>query len=114
MPYLLGCSLLDGYQIVFSGFLILSFILVDSYLYSLDPDKESVEQLSGTVAAETVVSGVTDLKNDGTDTYDDDPSFSVGKSPPQNGHPASERASGAGGLGEGTPKVCCLFLYFKD
>ncbi|CBI27037.3 unnamed protein product, partial [Vitis vinifera] len=67
-------------------------------------DKESVEQPSETIVAETMVPEVPDGKNDGTDTYDADPSFSVGKSPPQNGLSASERTSGAGGLGEGTPK----------
>ncbi|EOY02096.1 hypothetical protein QUC31_013454 [Theobroma cacao] len=33
-----------------------------------------------------------------------DPSLSVRKSPPENGHAAAERTSGAAGLGEGTPK----------
>lgn len=89
---------------------ILFFMLINSYLHLLGPDKESVEQPSETIVAETMVPEVPDGKNDGTDTYDADPSFSVGKSPPQNGLSASERASGAGGLGEGTPKVCLLSL----
>ena len=37
--------------------------------------------------------------------YVSEPAFSVGKSPSQNGTQASERISGAAGLGEGTPKV---------
>ncbi|KAF2317761.1 hypothetical protein GH714_041065 [Hevea brasiliensis] len=44
-----------------------------------------------------------DTRIDG-DIYVAEPSFSVGKSPPQNGTRASERTSGAVGLGEGTPK----------
>ncbi|XP_050224470.1 uncharacterized protein LOC126674130 isoform X2 [Mercurialis annua] len=39
-----------------------------------------------------------------SDVYVTEPVFSVGKTPPQNGNQASERISGAAGLGEGTPK----------
>ena len=90
---------------------VLFFMSINSYLHLLFPDKESVEQPSGTVVSETVIPGVAEGKNDGTDAYDADPSFSVRKSPPQNGVPVSEKASGAGGLGEGTPKVCCPRKY---
>ncbi|MED6206795.1 hypothetical protein PIB30_030112 [Stylosanthes scabra] len=43
-----------------------------------------------------------DGKNDGTD--DVETSFAVGKSTPENLNGASKKISGAGGLGEGTPK----------
>lgn len=110
IPYQLGSSQLDGYQIVFSSFYIIIYAstLIYLYLHFLGPDKGSVEHSSETVNAETVVPEIPDGRTDGTDTYVADSSFSVGKSPPQNGISASERASGAGGLGEGTPKVCCL------
>ncbi|MFS7926667.1 hypothetical protein Hanom_Chr04g00299791 [Helianthus anomalus] len=41
-----------------------------------------------------------------TSTYTNigDTPFSVGRSPPQNGNSGVQRASGASGLGEGTPK----------
>ena len=47
-----------------------------------------------------------------SDAYVSEPAVSVGKSPSQNGTQASERISGAAGLGEGTPKVC-PFLNLK-
>lgn len=56
------------------------------------------------VAPETLGSRV-----DGVDVYVAETSFSVGKSSPQNGIQASERSSGAAGLGEGSPKVCVCF-----
>ncbi|XP_077236138.1 uncharacterized protein LOC143877796 [Tasmannia lanceolata] len=43
-------------------------------------------------------------RHDSTDVYVADSSFSVGKSPPQNGTAAIEKNPGAGGLGDGTPK----------
>jgi hypothetical protein len=50
-----------------------------------------------------------------SDVVDDvEPSFSVGKSPPENVDVGSEKVPGAGGLGEGTPKVCPdLVLYLR-
>lgn len=45
-----------------------------------------------------------DGKSDDVDNVE--PSFSVGKSPPENVNVRSEKVPGAGGLGEGTPKVC--------
>jgi hypothetical protein len=50
-----------------------------------------------------------------SDVVDDvEPSFSVGKSPPENLDIGSEKVPGAGGLGEGTPKVCpSLVLYLR-
>jgi len=57
----------------------------------------------------TDISKAIDGKSD-----DVEPSFSVGKSPPENVDVGSEKVPGAGGLGEGTPKVCPkLVLYFK-
>ena len=64
------------------------------------------------IAANNVVPEVGDGRNDVVDDYVAEPSFSVGKSPPQNGVAAFEKISGAGGLGEGTPKVSPLSLNF--
>ncbi|KAM7468371.1 hypothetical protein LguiB_015933 [Lonicera macranthoides] len=50
----------------------------------------------------------------GLTTVDADSSFSVGKSPPQNGTPVFEKASGTGGLGEGTPKSERSDDMFRD
>lgn len=47
-----------------------------------------------------------DGKNDDADYVE--PSFTVGKSP-ENVNVASQKISLAGGLGEGTPKVCPSF-----
>ncbi|WJX15164.1 non-specific serine/threonine protein kinase [Trifolium repens] len=48
------------------------------------------------------ISKASDGKSDDVD--DVEPSFSVGKSPPENVDVGSEKVPGAGGLGEGTPK----------
>ncbi|XP_059649397.1 uncharacterized protein LOC132295237 [Cornus florida] len=69
-----------------------------------DIDKKLVELPSNPVGAVNVVPEVLDGLGDGADTNFADPSFSVGKTPSQNGVSASEKTSGAGGLGEGTPK----------
>lgn len=45
-----------------------------------------------------------DGKSDDVDNVES--SFSVGKSPPVNVNVGSEKVPVAGGLGEGTPKVC--------
>lgn len=62
------------------------------------------------------VSEAPEAKNDGLDIFDAEPSFAVGKSPTQNGSAGSEKIPGtAGGLGEGSPKVCCICsLYFEE
>lgn len=52
----------------------------------------------------TDISKATDGKKGDVD--DMEQSFAVGKSPPKNVDIGSEKVSGAGGLGEGTPKVC--------
>lgn len=55
------------------------------------------------------VSEAPDAKNDGVDVFEAESSFPVGKSPPENGNAASTKISGtAGGLGEGSPKVCSI------
>ncbi|KAI8032415.1 hypothetical protein LOK49_LG01G02502 [Camellia lanceoleosa] len=63
--------------------------------------KEHVEQTSQqpATAPETL-----DVRHEGVGSSVADPSFSMGKSPPQNGIYAFDKTSGAGGLGEGTPK----------
>ncbi|KAI3453012.1 hypothetical protein Pfo_009675 [Paulownia fortunei] len=66
--------------------------------------KEQVGQSSDQVeSAEVIVENI-DIRVEGIDIYDAESSFSVGKSPAQNGLSAIERPNGTGGLGEGTPK----------
>ncbi|KAL3336721.1 hypothetical protein AABB24_029404 [Solanum stoloniferum] len=52
-------------------------------------------------ARQNVVQESIDAKSNGADV---EPTFSVGKSPLQGGHIGDVQASGAGGLGQGTPK----------
>lgn len=73
-------------------------------LEDVEKDKEPAHDPDKSIAANNVVPEVGDGRNDGVDDYVAEPSFSVGKSPPQNGVAAFEKTSGAGGLGEGTPK----------
>jgi len=47
-----------------------------------------------------------DGKSDGVDDVEVETLFSVRKSPAENGNVASDKISSAGGLGEGSPKVC--------
>lgn len=65
----------------------------------VEPKQHTVQSLR----ASNVTQETLDTKIDG-DAYVAEPSFSVGKSPSQNGKQAFERTSGAVGLGEGTPK----------
>ncbi|XP_059655531.1 uncharacterized protein LOC132302637 [Cornus florida] len=74
-----------------------------------ETDMKHVEQSSLVQTAVNVVPEVTAINVvpevlDGRSDADTEPSFSVGKSPPQNGISAFERTSSAKGLGEGTPK----------
>ncbi|KAG9136888.1 hypothetical protein Leryth_020614 [Lithospermum erythrorhizon] len=62
------------------------------------------EQPSQSVTTQNVVSEMPDAQTEGPDIFTIEPSFAIGKSPPQNGLPVLERVSGTGGLGEGTPK----------
>ncbi|KAA8529183.1 hypothetical protein F0562_034018 [Nyssa sinensis] len=71
--------------------------------YSVDIG-EQVEQPFHQSEAVNVVPEVLDDQGEGADIYVAHPLFSVSKSPPENGISAFERTSGAGGLGEGTPK----------
>ncbi|KAL7196578.1 hypothetical protein ACSBR1_036564 [Camellia fascicularis] len=77
----------------------------------VDKDKEHVKQTSQqpATAPETL-----DVRHEGVGTSVADPSFSIGKSPPQNGIYAFDKTSGAGGLGEGTPKACSVAKNFSD
>lgn len=53
-----------------------------------------------------------DGKND-VDVFEVEPSFTVGKSPRENGNDTSEKIPGAArGLGEGTPKVCSFLCVY--
>ncbi|XP_054824234.1 uncharacterized protein LOC129322160 [Prosopis cineraria] len=66
---------------------------------------ESTEKDKDPVNIPAAVSEAADSKNDGVDVFEAETSFSVGKSPRENGNAASEKIPGvAGGLGEGTPK----------
>ncbi|XP_058079319.1 uncharacterized protein LOC131227532 isoform X2 [Magnolia sinica] len=69
-------------------------------------DENPEEQSSPPAAANSGLAVPERLENkhDSSDVYVADPSFIVGKSPLQNGNSAFERSSGAGGLGDGTPK----------
>ncbi|XAR72372.1 Non-specific serine/threonine protein kinase [Bertholletia excelsa] len=69
-----------------------------------DKVKEHAKQSSQEVATVSVAPESLDARNEGLDASVPDPLFTVGKSPPENGMSALERAAGAGGLGEGTPK----------
>ncbi|KAI4313946.1 hypothetical protein L6164_026888 [Bauhinia variegata] len=69
---------------------------VDQTYENEDKDKEPVNVPTSTPE-------IPDGKNDGNDAYDAETSFAVGKSP-ENGNVASGKTSGAGGLGDGTPK----------
>ncbi|PSR91180.1 Serine/threonine-protein kinase [Actinidia chinensis var. chinensis] len=69
-----------------------------------DKDKDHVERTSRQAANINIASETLGGKSEDVDTSVVDPSFTLGKSPPQNGINAFERTSGAGGLGEGTPK----------
>lgn len=73
-------------------------------------DKEPAHDPDQSVAVNDVTTDTGDGRSDGFDIYIAEPSFSVGKSPPQNGHADLEKTSIAGGLGEGSPKVSLFSL----
>ncbi|KAL6969827.1 non-specific serine,threonine protein kinase [Sarracenia purpurea var. burkii] len=68
-----------------------------------DEDKERVEGTSFMAANINVTPETPDSRSEGVNCVVES-SFNVGKSPQQNGVFTFERTSGAGGLGEGTPK----------
>lgn len=74
-------------------------------------DKEPIEGSGQSAAADNVAPETLDGRTDGADVYVIETSFSVGKSPVQNGIQASKRTSGTAGLGEGSPKVCPFVPY---
>lgn len=52
-------------------------------------------------------------RDDSRNVFDVGPSFSVGKSPVQNGDLADMKMNNVGGLGEGTPKVgSCVAVWY--
>lgn len=67
-------------------------------------DKELAQQPGKVTDASNSVLEIFDGKNGGADIHVAETSFSVGKSPPQNGNLAFERTTGDRGLGEGSPK----------
>lgn len=78
-------------------------VYADSYWTWTGTD--NVEQTSQVAAFVGGIPKTRDDKSVGVNTCVNDLSFNVGKSPQQNGISSFERTSGAGGLGEGTPKV---------
>lgn len=78
---------------------------------SLSTDKLP-EQSSLPNAAVSAVPTRLGSRNGAPDADGADPIFSLGKSPARNGTSVSERIQGAGGLGDGTPKVSEQFFYF--
>ncbi|PIN05947.1 U4/U6-associated splicing factor PRP4 [Handroanthus impetiginosus] len=66
--------------------------------------EDQVGQSSAQVASAEIMQEKTDNRLEGTDLYVPEPSFSVGKSPSQNGLSDFQKSAGTGGLGEGTPK----------
>ncbi|XP_042482834.1 serine/threonine-protein kinase prpf4B-like isoform X2 [Macadamia integrifolia] len=69
---------------------------------SLNVDKAAEQKLSPKAVNST--SDAPEGRNDSPEADVPDPTFSVWKSPPRNGMLAHENTSGAGGLGDGTPK----------
>lgn len=73
-----------------------------------EEDKESMQDRlwepdTKKSVGESLMEG-SDVKQDSSDSYVADPSFTVAKSPILNGTVSPERNGGAGGLGEGTPE----------
>ncbi|GFS44349.1 protein kinase superfamily protein [Actinidia rufa] len=69
-----------------------------------DKGKDHIERTSQQAATINIASETLGGKSEDVDTSVLDPSFTLGKSPPQNGINVLERTFAAGGLGEGTPK----------
>ncbi|KAK6157656.1 hypothetical protein DH2020_011904 [Rehmannia glutinosa] len=72
--------------------------------HSQDMVKDQVGESSAQVTYAEVLSEKTDNRVEVADIYVPEPSFSVGKSPSQNGLSALQMPTGTGGLGEGSPK----------
>ncbi|KAL6538942.1 hypothetical protein OROMI_025268 [Orobanche minor] len=81
---------------------------------SQDMDKDQVGEFSAQVASAEVISGKTDNRVEGADIYVPESSFSVGKSPSQNGLSALQMPTVTGGLGGGSPKSESLDDMFSD
>ncbi|KAG1334893.1 serine/threonine-protein kinase prpf4B [Cocos nucifera] len=67
-------------------------------------DKDKLQELNPIKADKQAHYEEPENRHDTSDIYVTDPSFSVGKSPTQNGRSVNEKTTGARGLGEGTPK----------
>ncbi|XP_010916159.1 uncharacterized protein [Elaeis guineensis] len=67
-------------------------------------DKDKLQELNPIKADKQAHYEEPGNRHDTSDIYVTDPSFSVGKSPTQNGPSVNEKTTGARGLGEGTPK----------
>lgn len=85
----------------------IEFLVLTMFFYLLTLAELLMDQSTQKPAAgDNAVTVSFDGQTNGIDVHVDEPTFSVGKSPLQVGHIADEQASGAGGLGQGTPKVC--------
>lgn len=82
----------------------------ESNLADVEKDKKSLEHPGLLTGVDNNFPDNHTGKSNGVDGYVDDQLFSVRKSPLQNGIAASDRTSGPGGLGDGTPKVCPFSL----
>ncbi|KAK6134076.1 hypothetical protein DH2020_032173 [Rehmannia glutinosa] len=82
--------------------------------HSQDMVKDQVGESSAQVTSAEVLSEKTDNRVEVADIYVPEPSFSVGKSPSQNGLSALQMPTGTGGLGEGSPKSERLDDMFCD
>lgn len=69
-----------------------------------DEGKDNLQRFDGENAITQAIPDESEIKHDPSDSFVVDPSFTVGKPPIENGSSALEKATGAGGLGEGTPK----------
>ncbi|CAA0808997.1 Protein kinase superfamily protein [Striga hermonthica] len=81
---------------------------------SEDMVKDQVGESTAQVASVEVFREKSDHRVEGADTYVPEPSFSVGKSPAQNGLSVPQQTTGTGGLGEGSPKSERLDDMFSD
>lgn len=68
-------------------------------------DKETSHGFHATSADNKVISEELENVHHSGDVYDADLSFTVGKSPMQEGDLTTKKMNNVGGLGEGTPKV---------
>lgn len=86
----------------------------DSNSADVETDKKPTEHCSQSTDVNNKLRDDSNGRSDGVNVYLVDQSFSVKKSPPQNGVTASDKTSVPRGLGDGSPKVCSFspIYYF--